>query len=119
MQAIRAAPVALQGQLMTTLTVQLPADLYQRLRAEAVRAGRPVEDLVEVWLTERLTLPETERGRAIEALRAAGLLAEPSAEMRTRAAQATMSLAEVRAALDRVGGTPLSEMIIEQRGPKA
>jgi hypothetical protein len=46
------------------------------------------------------------------------MLAEPSTDMKARAAKATMSLAEVQAALDRAGGKPLSELIIEQRGPK-
>jgi hypothetical protein len=46
------------------------------------------------------------------------LLAEPSDEMKAQAAQATMTLEEVQAALDRAGGQPLSEFIIEQRGPK-
>jgi len=103
---------------MTTMTLDLPTELYQRLQAEATRAGRPVNDLVAAWLKERLAPLQSERERAIEVLRAAGLLAEPSAEMQARAAKATMSLAEVQAALDRAGGKPLSEMIIEQRGPK-
>lgn len=103
---------------MTTLTVDLPADVYQRLQDKATRAGRPIEALAEELLTEQVTPPKSERERAREVLRAAGLLAEPSAAMKARAAQATMSLAEVQAALDRAGGKPLSEIIIEQRGPK-
>lgn len=103
---------------MTTLTVDLPSDLYERLHAEATRTGRPIEHLVETYIAAGLVQPKSERERAIDVLRAAGLLAEPSAEMKARAAQATMTLAEVQAALDRVGGKPLSEFIIEQRGPK-
>ncbi len=83
-----------------------------------MRAGRPVNDLVAAWLKERLAPLQSERDRAIAVLRAASLLAEPSAEMRARAAKATMSVAEVQAALDRAGGKPLSEIIIEQREPK-
>lgn len=104
---------------MTTLTLELPAELYQRLDAEAQRAGRPVEELVESWLAQRLppaSVSERERARAV--LRAAGLLAEPTPDMITRAAQATMSLDEVQAALDRAGGKPLSEVVLEMRGPK-
>ncbi len=103
---------------MTTMTLDLPAELYQRLQEAAIRAGRPVDDLITVWLQERLTRPKGERERTIEILRTAGMLAEPSTEMKARAAQATMSLAEVQAALDRAGGKPLSELIIEQREPK-
>lgn len=101
---------------MTTVSLNLPTDLYQQLHAEATRAGQPVDMLVTTWLTERLATATSERSRAIEVLKAAGLFAEPSEAMRTRAAQATMSLAEVQTALDRVGGKPLSEVVIEQRG---
>jgi hypothetical protein len=103
---------------MTTLTVDLPADLYERLHAEATRTGRPIEHLVETYIAAGLVQPKSERERAIDVLRAAGLLAEPSAEMKARAAQATATLEEVSAALSRAGGQPLSEFIIEQRGPK-
>jgi hypothetical protein len=103
---------------MTTMTLDLPTELYQQLEEEAIRANRSVEDLVAAWLQERLAPIPSERERAIAVLRAAGLVAEPSVEMRVRAANATMSLMEVQAALDRAGGRPLSEIIIEQRGPK-
>lgn len=60
----------------------------------------------------------SERDRATEALRAAGLLSEPSAEMRRLASESTLTLEEARAILDRAGGPPLSEVILEMRGPK-
>ena len=103
---------------MATLTLDLPPDLHERLRAEADRVGKPVDTVVREWLAERLPPPASDRERARAALRAAGLLAEPSAEMIRRAEQATMTLEEVRAALDRAGGQPLSELILEMRGPK-
>jgi hypothetical protein len=62
--------------------------------------------------------PQGERERATEALRAAGLLAEPSTEMQRLAAESTLTLDEARAILDRAGGKPLSEIILEMRGPK-
>jgi predicted transcriptional regulator len=104
---------------MTALTVELSPELSKRLREEAERAGQPVEALVETWLLERLPSSSDERKRSRDVLRAAGLLAEPSAEMKARAAQSTATLEEVSAALSRPGGKPLSEIIIEQRGPKA
>ncbi len=105
---------------MTALTVELPPELYARLRAEAARQGKAPEGVVQEWLAERLAPPSPsgERARSGAALRAAGLLVEPSTAMRERAARATMTLEEVSAALDRVGGKPLSEVISEQRGPK-
>ncbi len=47
---------------------------------------------------------------------AAGLLTELSPEEKQRAAQSAATLEEVRAALDRAGGKPLSELILEMRG---
>ena len=62
--------------------------------------------------------PAGERERLTELLRAAGLLTELSPEEKLRAAQSTLTLDEARAILDRAGGTPLSEIILEMRGPK-
>ncbi len=106
---------------MTTLTLELPPELYERLRAEADRLGKPAPVVARELLAERLPPPpappgERERTRAV--LRAAGLLAELSPEEKERAAQSTATLEEVSAALDRAGGKPLSEIILEMRGPK-
>ncbi len=103
---------------MTTLTLELPPELYERLHSEAQRAGQPVEELVAAWVVERLPPPLSEREQMIAALRAAGLLAEPTDAMKALAAESTATLEEVSAALSRPGGRPLSEIIIEQRGPK-
>ena len=105
---------------MTALTVELPPELYARLRAEAERQGKTPEGVAREWLAERLDPAPTagDRERSIAALRAVGLLAEPSPAMLARAARATMTLDEVSAALDRAGGKPLSEIILEQRGPQ-
>ncbi|MCX6048958.1 MAG: hypothetical protein NT075_27985 [Chloroflexi bacterium] len=105
---------------MTQLVLELPIDLYERLRDLAQKQGKPSQDIVRDLLAERLPpiapLDQREQARAI--LRAAGLLAELGPEMEERAAQATMTLEEVRAALDAAGGPPLSELILEMRGPK-
>jgi predicted transcriptional regulator len=105
---------------MATLTIDLPKDLYERLRAEAERAGKPPADIARDWLAERLppTTAASERERAREALRAAGLLVEFSPEEIAEAEAVTVTLEEVSAALDRAGGRPLSEIVLEQRGPK-
>ncbi len=101
---------------MATVTLDLPTELYRRLQDTARRVGQPADAVVIAWIAEQLADPPSERERAIAVLRAAGLVAEPSAAMHANAAQATMSLAQVQAALDRAGGTPLSEVIIAQRG---
>ena len=118
---------------MTALTLELPPELYARLRAEAERLGRSAQDVAQEWLAERLeeasqaapTIQETpppapmsDRDRVTEVLRAAGLLAELSPEEKERARRSTMTLEEVSAALSRAGGKPLSELILEMRGPK-
>ena len=104
---------------VTTLTIDLPSDLYERLRAEAQRLGRPVEELVEAWVAEHLPpTPQSERERAREVLRAAGLLTELGPELKRLAAASTATLDEVSAVLSRPGAKPLSDIILEQRGPK-
>ena len=106
---------------MTTLSLELSPELYRRLRAEADRLGRPVADVAKQLLTERLTSPPsaapTDREKARETLRAAGLLAELSPGLRAWA-NSTVRLEDVEASFARVGGQPLSEIVIEQRGRK-
>ena len=118
---------------MTTLTLDLPTELYERLRAEAEHQGKPVAIVAQEWLTERLEeappaasamgdtpapAPTSDRDRSTEVLRAAGLLAELSPAEKERARRSTATLEEVSAALSRAGGKPLSELILEMRGPK-
>ena len=104
---------------MTTLTIDLPTDVYERLRAAAEQQHVTVESIAQEWLTERSAATKTsERERLRAALRAAGRLGELSPEEKLRAAQSTLTLEEARAILDRAGGKPLSEIILEMRGPK-
>jgi hypothetical protein len=105
---------------ITALTVELSAEVYARLRAEAERQGNPPEGVVEEWVVERLVVPPRtyDRERSIAAMRAAGLLLEPTSEQLAWAETVDVTLEEVSDALDRAGGKPLSEIILEQRGPK-
>lgn len=157
---------------MTTLTIELPPDVYEQLRQRSEESGQSAQAVAEALLAEQLGLaasngeppaappsereraravlqqaglvrgPEpsaeerhaavqtyirehseewaamSQRERAIEVLRQSGMLTELTPEEKERAKQATMTLEEVRAALDRAGGKPLSEVIIEMRGPK-
>jgi predicted transcriptional regulator len=111
---------------MMTLTLELSEEMYERLRAEAGRRGRSEEEVAREWLAERLNrepevpppAPAGERERMTEALRAAGLLTELSPNEKERARRSKATLEEVRAALDRAGGKPLSEVVLEMRGPK-
>jgi hypothetical protein len=104
---------------MTTITLDLSPDTYQRLLVEAGQRGAPVEAVAEKLLTEQLAgVHLSERDRAIAVLRAAGLLTELSPEEKERAARSTATLEEVQAALAQGEGLTLSEIVIEQRGPK-
>jgi hypothetical protein len=99
---------------MTTLTMELPPEIYHRLREEAERLGKPPQVVAQEWLVERLT---GDRGKARQALQSAGLLTELSPHL-SELADSTVRLEDVRAALARAGGKPLSEIVLEQRGPK-
>ncbi len=101
---------------MTALILELPAETYERLRRLAQATGRPVADLAAAQIHEWVANFQNERERSQDILRSAGLLAEPSVEMRSEAAQSAATLEEVSATLSRPGGRPLSEIIIAQRG---
>lgn len=107
---------------MTTLTIDLPADVYEQLRKAAAEQHQPVEELAREWLMERSKsaspAPVTERERLRAALRSAGILTELSDAEKALAAQSTLTLEQAREILDRSGGKPLSEIILEMRGPK-
>jgi len=107
---------------MTTLTLELPPEVYRRLHEEADRLGKPPQIVVQEWLSERLSMPipvsgSSEREQARQALRAAGLLAEQSSHLHQCVDQ-KVRLEDVEAALARAGGKPLSDIVLEQRGPK-
>ena len=105
---------------MTVLTLELEPELYEHLRKEAARLDKSLEKTAETILSQQLVIPTpaSEKTKAIEALRKAGLLTELGPEMKKRAEQANLSLKEVQAALDAAEGKPLSEIILEMRGPK-
>jgi hypothetical protein len=100
------------------LTIQLPTERYEQLRELAANAGCSPAELARAYLETWLDTQQREAKPEMALLRAAGLLVEPSPAMLARAAQATLPLEDVRAALDRAGGEPLSEVILAMRGPK-
>jgi plasmid stability protein len=122
---------------MARVTVELPTESYQLLKRCAAAAGKSPEALSREILETALgasgpsapatsdasaTAPPTSRepGRPLsarEVLQAAGHLVELSPEMRRRIIPG-VTLEEVQEALSRAGGPSLSDIIIEQRGPK-
>lgn len=116
------------GLKMTLITIDLPADLYAHMHKAAVQQGKPVEEVAREWLAAQsvqaytavpLVAPPGERERAIAVLRNAGLLAESGPELKARAARSTLTLDEARVILDRAGGQPLSEVIVDMRGSRS
>jgi hypothetical protein len=107
---------------MTLLTLELPSDLYERLRRRADKLGKTPQQVAEGLLARGLAGSvggmAQEREQVTEVLRAAGLLTGITPDEKRRAEAIITSLPQVRAALDRVGGKPLSDVIIEMRGPK-
>jgi predicted transcriptional regulator len=106
---------------MTALSLKLPPQVYRRLHEEADRLGKPPQVVAQEWLIERLTpspaAVSSDRERARQALRAAGPLTELGPNLR-RLADPTVRLEDVSTALNRAGGKSLSEIILEQRGPR-
>lgn len=106
---------------MMTLTLELAPEAYRRLYEEAHRQGKSPQLVAQEWLIERLvplrSAPHSNREQVRLALHAAGLLVELSPNLRLRA-DPTLYLEDVEASLARAGGKPLSEIVLEQRGPK-
>jgi len=106
---------------MTTLRIELPPDLYRKLETAAAQEAKKPAEWTRSLLEERLhAIPDkaSEREAARHALREAGLLVELSPGLK-RLIRPEVRHEDVEAALSRVGGKPLSEVIIEQRGPKS
>ncbi len=106
---------------MTTLTLNFPPDLYQRLSNESSRLGKSPQVMVLEWVSRQLfpappVLTERERFRQI--LHQAGLLTELSPSLR-QLADPTISLTEVLAFMGEAGGPSLSELVLAQRQAKA
>jgi hypothetical protein len=107
---------------MTNIIVELESSEYERLSEEAKRLGKTPDDLVQEWVSERLKKSQSDqldnKKQTIQALRAAGLLAEISPGLR-KLADLSIPLEEVQQALSRdKNGKSLSQIVIEGRGPK-
>ncbi len=108
---------------MTTLLLDIPAELYEHLDSEAKRLHKPVHLLAQEMLKENLVRLQakpvlTEHEHLVNALKRVGLLAEPSPMMRQLAARRRATLEEAHQAFATSEGKPLSEIVLEQRGTK-
>ncbi len=106
---------------MATLHMELPPDVYRRLLREARRLGKSPQDVAQEWVVERLMTRSGSvndgRQKVRQALQEAGLLSELSPNLQ-RLVDPTVRLEDVKAALERTEGKALSEIILDQRGPK-
>ena len=113
---------------MTTLTVDLPPELVDRLHLAAKDAGQPLDALITRLLAEQFQVayrhpdvvpaPENERERVRAVLRTAGLQTELGPMAQRLADESTGTLEDVEAAFAQADGKPLSEIVLEMRGPK-
>ena len=104
---------------MSTLVLDLPPNLLERLTIEAKRRQQAVEEVASTLLSEDLSPPsepEDERNRVEQVLREAGMLVYLADGLRSRI-DAKVSHEDVVAALGHAGGKPLSEIVMEQRRP--
>jgi hypothetical protein len=104
----------------TKLTVRLPAKLHRQLEKHARSTNQSLNALIVEAIRRGLTqapAPESERERTLRILREEGLLHEFGPHWDTFAGpDPDMTPAELREKL--AGVPPLSEVILENRGPR-
>ena len=104
---------------MSSITIDLPLDTYERLEAQARRNGQDPATLSRELLESALQAREAVQClTAREVLQAAGRVRPLSTTLRDRIIPA-VTLDEVRMIFKQAGGPALSEIIQDQRGPKA
>ena len=103
---------------MNILEIDLPTETRRRLEAQALREGKTVHELTRELIESGLrSCAESKPQTTKEILQSMGLLSSLSEELRKKIIPG-VTLEEVRAALTAAGGPSLSEIIMEQRGPK-
>lgn len=103
-----------------TVMIQIPDDLMHKLQQRATREGIEPYSLATDILRSALepgVSTASERSAVLEVLRRAGLVVELSTELRKKIIPG-VTHKEVRDTLARADGQPLSEIAIQQRGPK-
>jgi len=100
------------------LTVRLPARLHQALKERAVEYNVSLNQAVVATLTAELgvkpPVEETEQEKVRRVLREAGMLADTSWTTKVLPGVEPATLEEAR---EWLRGVPLSDWIIEDRGP--
>ncbi|MBI2953557.1 MAG: hypothetical protein HYY30_04530 [Chloroflexi bacterium] len=102
---------------MSTNVVDVPPETYRRLK-EARKAGNSPEALTRELLEESLRARENVPYKtAREVLQGSGKIRPLGKTLRGKIASG-VTLDEVRASLTMAGGLPLSEIVLQQRGPR-
>jgi predicted DNA-binding protein len=103
---------------MSTIVIDIPPETYKRLEEQARRDGKAPEALTRELLETALQAREEAQPKtAREILQASGRV-RPLSETLRRKIIPGVTLDEVRIALTHAAGPSLSEIILEQRGPK-
>ena len=104
---------------LDTMAVHIPQEIYRRIAKQARQMGKaPDEWTREVIETALLAREKAQPQSTDEVLRAAGRIRPLSEALRGRIIPG-VTLDEVRSALSEAAGPSLSEIIEEQRGPRA
>lgn len=104
---------------MSTITIDMPPELYQRLAEEARKAGKGPEDLGCELLKAALQPCDVAQPRtAREVLQTMGRT-RPLGDALRRRIIPGVTLDEVRQALNHAEGDSLSDILAAQRGPKS
>jgi DNA-binding phage protein len=105
--------------LMPTMVIDIPAEIYKQLEAQARQAGTTPERFTRKLLETALHTPEKPKPQTIrEVLQATGRV-RPLSDALRRQIIPGVTLDEVRKTLSQSAGPGLSDIIDEQRGPKA
>lgn len=103
---------------MSTIVIDIPIELYARLEEQARNAGKAPEvltrELLETALQQSQEAPHKTVREVLEALDRV----RPLGERLERKIIPGVTLDEVRKALTQTAGPSLSEIVLEQRGPK-
>lgn len=103
---------------MHTISITLPSTTYKRLEEQAQQTGKEPERLLRELLEHALQAQEKAHPQtARQVIQVSGRV-RPLSETLRRKIIPGVTLDEVRASLSRAGGPPLSDILLEQRGPK-
>ena len=103
---------------MSTIVIDIPPQTRQQLEEQARKAGKTVEALTRELIETALETRQEDRPSTARAALRAAARVRPLSDTLRRKIIPNVPLDEVRLALSRAAGPSLSDLILEQRGPK-